>query len=351
LPEESSLDVAQKAVAKKVLNETVRLKPGETVTIETWTSGLPFAEEVALQAKMMGGLPLVTCEGESSYVKGVRGSPKEALGKMGRHEYSLLAGSDAYVFIPGPPISGYFPQITRQEYIDSTSYNGSWYDAAKKSGLRGARVTAWYVGNDLARLLGKKRDAVVLHQLKAAGVDFRGIRDLARRVAGIMKDGAEVSLASGGGELTLRLKGELEIQDGITDETDMAAGENMSYVPPGYVLKEVDQASVDGTLRISPSVTRFGLVEGEVRYRRGEFVGWSLKAGARTKRELEEVLPPKARVPATVIVGVNPKMKFGFGQDRFPSGAITVGVGVAGVVRGGSLTVDGRAVVREGRLA
>jgi len=343
---------AYSKVAKKVLSETLRLKPGETVTIETWTSGIPFAAEAALEARRLGAFPLVTLEDEKNYVEGVRLAPKNALGKMGKHEYGLLSNSDAYLFIPGPPLAGYYPKITRKEFIDSTGYNGSWYEAAKKSRLRGARLTTGYVGNDLARLLEKDRDGVILHQLNAALADFKKISAKAKRLAGLLKDGVRVTLTTEGSELKAKLKGELEIQDGITSEVDVAKGENMSYVPAGYVAKDLDVKSVNGTVQLSPSVTRFGLLEdAELTCKQGKFVRWTSKKSPHVLKALEEVLPEKARVPSYIIIGLNPHMKFGFAQDRFPAGSITVGMGIAGIVRKGTLDVGGKAVVRAGKLS
>jgi leucyl aminopeptidase (aminopeptidase T) len=342
---------AYSKVAKKVLAETLRLKPGETLTIETWTAGIPFAAEAALEAKRLGAFPLITLEDERSYVKGVRLAPKEAIGKMGKHEYGLLSNSDAYLFIPGPPLGGYYPKITRKEFIDSTSYNGSWYEAAKKSRLRGARLTAGYVGNDLARMLGKERDEVVLHQLNAALADFGKIRAKAKKLAGLLRDGVGIALSTEGSELKAKLKGDVEIQDGITTEEDVANGENMSYVPAGYIAKDLDSKSVDGTVQLSPSITRFGLLEdAELKYKKGKFVRWTSKRSPRVLKALEEVIPEKARVPAYVIIGLNPHMRFGYAQDRFPAGSITVGMGIAGIVRKGTLEVGGKTVVREGKL-
>ena len=352
MPKVTQLTELHRSVAKKVLSETLGVKPGETITIESWTNGLPLAQEVALQAKQIGAYPLVTYEDEESYVKGIRSAPKEALGKMGKHEYGLLANSDAYVFIPGPPIAGFYPRITRKEFIDSTSYNGSWYDAAKKSGLRGARITAGYVGADLARLLGRSKEEIVVHQLRAASVDLSRVKAKARELSGLMKDGAEVSLATDGGEIHMRLKGDLEVQDGVTDAQDVAEGNNMAYVPPGYIAKDVEAGSVEGSIKVTGSITRFGMVEdAELRFMKGAFAGWSSRKSAGVLMSLQDVLPETARAPTFLLVGLNPLMKFGFAQDRFPEGAVTVGVGFSGTVRKGTLTVDGKTVVREGRLA
>jgi hypothetical protein len=127
-------------------------------------------------------------EDEKAYVEGVRRAPKDSLGLIGKNEYNLLAGTDAYVFIPGPALQAYSRILTPAELADSTRYNSLWYDAAEKAKLRGARFTFGYVGKDMARMLGKSVDQVVKGQLLAALADFGEIRRKANAVGSRLSD-------------------------------------------------------------------------------------------------------------------------------------------------------------------
>jgi len=338
-------------VARKVLSETIGLKKGESLTIETWSNSLPFALTVSLEAKKMGAIPLITYEDADSYAEGIRSTPKDALGVMGKHEFALLSGSDAYVFIPGPPIAAFSKQITRQEYIDSTKYNESWYKAAEKAKLRGARMTFGYVGEDIAGVFGKTPEAVARHQLQAALVDFAKVGRKAKEVAGSLVDGRKVTVKGGGAALTFEWKGELEIQDGRTDGDDISSGNNVSYVPPGFVYKEVDSSSVSGKAKLSPTLTRFGLLEdAALVFEGGKIVQWSSKRSPTVLRSLERAIPEKSRVLYGVTVGINPLMKFGFGQDRFPSGSVSLVCSFAGILRAATLKSGDDTIVKDGSL-
>jgi hypothetical protein len=56
----SSLDPeVGKKVARKVLEETLHVKPGENVTVETWNNGLQFARIVVSKARRSDGPCLV----------------------------------------------------------------------------------------------------------------------------------------------------------------------------------------------------------------------------------------------------------------------------------------------------
>ena len=339
-------------VAKKILVETLRMKKGETLTIETWDNGLPFARRLLVEARRLGAIPVMIVEDERAYIEGLRVAPKDSLGSMGKHEHGLLAGSDAYVFIPGPPIGAYSPNLPRDLVTESTRYNSSWYEAAEKAKLRGARLPFGYVGKEYARLYRKKPQEFVRHQLKAALADFSDVSAGGKVVGDAMRDGAETTLLTSGGRLEFALQGEMEIEDGIVDHGDVEAGHNMSYVPPGYVSKQVDPTSGRGTVALSPSVTRLGLlVDAKLELEGGRLVGWGSQGAPKILRELVEAVQLEKRTLSLITVGLNPLMKYENGQDRMVSGAIGLsGFGFSGIVRRGSLSVGGRDLIRKGRL-
>jgi len=348
-----SLDEAlYEKVAEKILLETLRLKKGETLTIETWNNGLSFARRLLVEARRLGAIPVMILEDEWAYVEGVKIAPKDVLGSMGKHEHGLLAGSDAYVFIPGPPIGAYSPRLPRELVTESTRYNRSWYEAAEKARLRGARLPFGYVGKEYARLYRKKPEELVRHQLKAALVDLGSISARGRAMGEMLQDGVTATLLTSGGRLEFALKGDMEIEDGVVDEGDVEGGYNMTYVPPGYVSKQVDPTSARGTVALSPSVTRLGLlVDAKLEFEGGKLVGWKSKSSSRMLRELVEALQLEKRTLSSITVGLNPLMKYENGQDRMVSGAIGLGgFGFSGIVRRGSLSEAGRTLVQKGKL-
>lgn len=253
--------------------------------------------------------------------------------------------------MPGPPLASFSRQITRQEFIDSTKYNESWYKAAEKAKLRGARLTFGYVGEDIAGVFGKSPATITRHQLQAALVDFAHVGRKARDVAKSLVDGRKVTVKGEGTSLTFELKGELEIQDGRTDDDDVSSGNNVSYVPPGYVYKEVDPSSISGKAKLSPTLTRFGLLEdATLVFEGGTIVKWSSRKSPAVLRALGEAIPEKQRVLYGVTVGINPLMKFGFGQDRFPSGSVGLVGSFAGILRAATLKSGDDLIVKGGSL-
>lgn len=345
------LDALYRKVARKVLRETVHVKKGETVTVEAWNNGLAFARHVVAEARRMGCSAILVFEDEKAYIEGVRNAPRETLGVMGRHEFALLSATDAYVFVPGQALGVYSRTLEPAELAGSTRYNSAWYDAAERAGLRGARMAFGYVGRDMARMVGKSIDKVVLNQLKASLVDTGGLAAAAGKLAPRLSDGEAGKVCSGRSELLLTFRGDLSVEDGVVDSGDLETGNNMAYMPAGLVSKEVDAASASGTIRMSPSLTRYGMTdEARLTFSEGLLTAWEGR-GRKTLDAILGGLPPEKRRLTVLSVGLNPLMKHGFGRDAFVRGTITLGgFGFTAVIRGGGLAAGGAELVSDGKL-
>ncbi len=349
--EQSSLEDLYKQVAGKVLKESLRVTKGETITVETWNNGVEFARQLLIEARRIGSIPLMLLEDEEAYVEGVPLTPDDVRGTMGKHEYSLLSATDAYVFIPGPPAGGFTKKLSGKHYTESIRYNSSWYETAGKAKLRGVRLTFGYVGSYLSGMLDKSVKDIVDFQLRAALVDFKKIKSRASKLAGYLQDGAEAHLTSGKTKLTFQLKGELEIQDGVTDEADVSTGNNMSYVPPGFVTKEFDSASASGVATISPSVTRLGMIDDAViDIERGLVKKYASRASTPNLEAVQEIVRKTGGKVSYLTIGLNPLMRYGYAQDRFVEGALCLNLGFNAIIREGDLTIDGEQIVKKGKL-
>ncbi len=341
------------ALAKKILKESLNVQRGETVTIETWTNGLDFAKRVVLEARKIGATPLLLLEDQDVFIETAKTVPKEHLGSMGRHEYGLLSETNAYVFIPGPPIAAYTKVITREERAISTAYNQSWYEAAAKAKLRGARLSFGYVGEDLAKLYGKSVKTIVDHQLKACLVDINKLRETGNRIATYLTDGYEASIGSGNEKLRFALGGNVVIEDGIVDTQDVDAENNMVYMPPGRVRKGINPSSVSGSIEVSFAEIYSGRVEGiKMSFKDGILRSWSAKRNNKALDELINKIPEDKRQISFIEIGMNPVLKYGNAQDRFVSGAVTIGLPrFAGVSNRATLSARGKKVVERGHIS
>src|SRR2546428_7295377 len=106
----------------------------------------------------------------------------------------------------------------------------------------------------------------------------------------------------------------------------MRAGNNMTYVPPGFVSKGVESTSASGTLKVSKSVTRLGLLsDATLTFKEGRLVQWKSKGNMPMLTKLVTTVPEQKRRLTILNVGINPRMDYLFGQDRMVAGSVTAG--------------------------
>lgn len=339
-------------VARKVVSESLRLKKGESVTVETWNNGLPIARRVVAEARKVGAIPIMLFEDEDTYVFSVKNAPKDAMGKMGKHEYELLAATDAYFFIPNEVLESYTKRLTPDEVERATSYGESWYEAAEKAKLRGARMSFGFAGKELAKILGKPLDEIMLHQLKATLVDYDSLRKAGRELESRIPGESGGSLVSGGAHLTFKFEKGAHIEDGVVGKEDVATGHNMAYLPPGSLRREVNSESVSGRVKLSPSITWAGMIgDATLDFEKGRLVRWSSRS---SKKTLDTVIGDQAeseRKVRGITIGLNPLMRYGYGQDRFVPGSVGIaGLEFTGIVRSGTLRAGHAILVNKGKL-
>ncbi len=81
-PTKAGADSLNVQVARKVLNETLGLKKGESLTIETWSNSVPLALSFYLEAKRMGAIPITMLRGRNQLRPG---DPRDPKGVPGDH--------------------------------------------------------------------------------------------------------------------------------------------------------------------------------------------------------------------------------------------------------------------------
>lgn len=164
---------------------------------------------------------------------------------------------------------------------------------------------------------------------------------------------------NGAGVLTsgnLQLKFEFDdggrIEDGIVDDEDISHGYNVAYLPPGMFTKNLKAGSVSGKVKLSPTLTSRGMVNDAVlEFEKGTLVKWSSRSSKDKLDSLINGQPESQRKIDGLTVGLNPVVRYGYGEDRFVSGSLGInGLEFTGIVRNGTLRADQTILVDKGKL-
>jgi aminopeptidase len=354
------------ALVKNVLSSTLNVQPDDNVIVETWDHGLPIAGAFVYQLRELGARPLLFFEDEQTFWKSADSLPEEKLGKVGEHEWAAIEHSKAYIFIPGPADLARVWK-SRSKFGASTAYNEEWYERAERYRLKAARIGLGYATQQRARAYKVSLAAWQRMLLAASTVDFTALREKVAKVASMLRNGTVKVTDPQGTDLSLRLSGREPYQDDcIVDSADLDHGRNVAHIPGGDVLACPDETYADGAVVFDRPALFMGKWVDRVRldFKSGLLTNYRARVNADLlKASYEKATGEKNRI-AVIGVGVNPKVRTGFPQDSLASGVVTVGIGgnddigganktdfyFAGVLTKATLTVDGNAIVKQGKV-
>jgi len=354
------------AMVTNVLTSTLGIQPGDDVIVETWDHGLPIADAFIYKLRELGARPMLLFEHEETFWKSAERLPEEKLGKVGEHEWAAVEKAKGYVFITGPAD---FLKIwkNRSKFGAATSYNEEWYERAKRCRLKGARIALGYATQQRAHAYKIPLASWQRMLVAASGVDFAELKGKVARLASLMRNGEVRLTAPNGTNLTLRLAGRDAFQDDcIVDSEDLDHGRNVANIPGGDALACPDETYAEGSVVFDRPTSFMGKWVGGVRlgFKNGLLSNYRGRLNANLlKTAYDKASGERDRI-AAIGVGVNPQVKTGFLQDSLASGVVTLGIGgnddiggasktdfyFAGVITKATLTIDGNAVVRNGKL-
>jgi aminopeptidase len=321
-------------VAQALLGTALDVKRGENVIIETWNHTLPYATACVVEARRRGAHPMLLLEDESAYWRSIDLAPSIAQwARVGRHEWSALGATDAYVFFPGPADRPRFRSLSGEHRAALTGYNSDWYKRAEKTKLRGVRCVLGYASEAQSAAWGVSA-ATWRNQLIRGMVDVEAktLRSTADRVARKILKGKELRItAANGTDLTLKLRGRKPfVDDGVIGPEDLKLGNNMTVSPPGTVAVAVDERSAEGTaIANRPSFVPVGRLEGgQWEAHGGRLASAWYSEGQAAFDEAYAKGPKGKEVVSIFSLGINEALAAGVPQvEDQEAGAVTLGIG------------------------
>jgi len=331
---------AADALARLALDRYLAVRRGESVTIETWTHALPWALPFVVEARRLGADPALFVEDEETFFRSLA---EPGSGRPGRAPAAPAASSDVYVYFGGPEE---FPRLfglpSRELDAVMTRHGPEWWRAARRSGLRAARMAIPSATPTAARRYGVDLEAwqreileasrVTPDRLGARGRRWRRRMSRARTARIRHPNGTDLSV----GVLPRRAV----VEDGRVDRVDLRAGRFWTQIPTGLVAVPLRTGTAEGTWEANRPVydrladppvalgARFDLSKGRLRQfafdRGGEPFAAAYAAGG-----------PGRDVAGAITIGLNPRI------DHAPELA-EIALGSVSLVLGDNRALGGR---------
>ncbi|HKV90838.1 MAG TPA: hypothetical protein VJQ43_06575 [Thermoplasmata archaeon] len=357
-------------LARVLLGTALRVRRGENVIIETWSHSLPYSTACVVEARRLGAHPMLMLEDETAYWRSLDVAP--AIGRwsrVGRHEWSALDATHAYVFFPGPEDRPRFTALPTSHRNALTTYNREWHRRARSAGTRAVRCLLGYASDPQAAFWGIPGEKWRERLLRSTvDVDYRAIGAEASRLYRRLVEGKLLRITGDNGtDLQVKLRHRPPVvDDGIVGRHDVAEGRFLTTAPPGTVVTAVDESSAEGVVTANrTSYLRGGRVDGgQWEVHAGHLVNAWYTDGQRTFETAFKAAPKGRDVVGLVSIGLNPEIGPGVPQvEDQEAGAVTIAVGgnrqFGGrnscpfiswiVVAEATVAIDGRPVLDRGK--
>ena len=310
-----------KEVAKRVLEKSFNLKPGETLLVITDTVKKPIGEALFQAGLEMGAEALLAVM-----------KPRTRSGEE-----------------PPKPIAEMWRHI--DVFVAPTHYSLTHTQARREACEHGARG---------ATMPGITEEIF----MRALDIDYEEVAKLGYKMAEAFKHAKEVRVTSPAGtDIIFSIEGrEVDVDTGLYREPG-----RWGNLPAGEVYVAPVEGTGNGVVAIDGSVAQMGILSEPIKVKVEE--GWAVEFQGPNAKELEELLKKASRreafnFPAEFGIGCNPAAKlsgvvledekaygtihFAFGDNSTFGGKTKAGIHIDALVREPTVTVDGKTVIEKG---
>ncbi len=355
--------------AASLVNTCLRIRPEDNVTLFFYPHSLAIAEDLADECFKVGADVLLNLYTDRYYESYMRRLSVESLRQPSAFCHGLTAMSTVEFFLGGPYDPALFRRIAPEKMAAADEgETAAHFPLAKERKVRSLFVALGQVTRPRAKAYGFSYPAWERMMRAASAVSFERLAADGRRVAAVLERGDHVRItAKNGTDLEFSIRGRPAfVYDGVVDEDDFAREAYGDSIPGGAVHVSPLETTANGTVTFDApqawagrTVRRLSWTfqDGRVSSFTGDAVANRLRA------DMERHSGDKDRI-ATLAIGLNPRAQYGFLQNGIVRGAVTLGIGnnemEAGANRGGygyaqtirsaTLEVDGKVVVRGGKL-
>jgi leucyl aminopeptidase (aminopeptidase T) len=365
----------ERAVARNLVKNCLRVKPGENVVVESWTHTLPMSSAMVDEVRRAGGSAFMSYENDDAWWRALERKQGGLLGRLSDPEWAALKAADVYVQFWGPADSARI-ENTPEKKLDewAEGWVERWYKLAASTGLRGGRMSVGWVTDTRARQWGVSKDRWKNAVLEGCLADPKEMAASGKRLTRALTGTNKVRITHPNGtDLEVALAGApARVYDGYPHPKDKAytGADMMANFPEGRLKIPLDAKTAEG--RIVSTYSSYdetwypwaAYSGGSFDFSDGKLTSFSFEEGeAAFAKRYARGKPGKDR-PGLLTIGLNPKIRNSPYLEPMERGSVQLIVGFNNTNGGskspndiGSLTlagsevsVDGTPVVRAGKI-
>lgn len=360
----------QRDAARNIVTKYLRVRSGEQAIIESWNHTLPMASAMVDEVRRVDGQALLVYNDEDSWWRTIDRKQDRLLGKSSAPEWAALEAADVYVNFWGPGDTDRIETLPEKVGDEAFAWNWPWYAVARKTGLRGVRMTEGFVTQGRARQWGLDLGRWEERTLRACLVDPEELAQSGARLCRALARGKKVRIThSNGTDLEVAVAGVApRLLDGRTHpwtKKDSPSG-MVQGVPAGTVDVALDSTTAEGTFHANRRTNIWWNwhAGGTFEFARGKLTSYSFeKGGEEFARQYRNGTAGKDRT-SVLKFGLNPAVRDVPNLETVERGGVSLQIGgnryLKGTNRsnfftwlslaGSEIAIDGTPVLRAGRF-
>ena len=355
-------------LAENAVKNCLRIRADDNVTIFCYPHTLPLAEDLAVECFKRGADALLNLYTDRYYSAYMKHLTVEQLRKPSAFCRGLSELSTAQFNVGALEDPAGYRRVPPEKMAADGEAETEAHAPIRERKVRSLFLAIALVTRPRAKAYGYNFAAWQRNVRAASEVSSKTLTTAGQKLAGILGTADTLHVgAQGGTDLTVSIRGRRPmIFDGIVDDEKIAAGQLEASIPSGSAGVFPEETSANGVVVFDVPQAWAGRTIRKMRweFRNGRLTGFDGDAAALMLKKQYEAATGDKDVISAVTLGTNPKAALGFLQNSIVRGAVTVGVGgndFAGgnnkssfgfqdTIRGATVEVDGKPVVREGKL-
>ena len=356
--------------ARTIVTKYLKVRAGENAVIESWDHTIPMAIAMIDEIRRVGGRTLHINEDEEPWWRAIDRKQSKLLGKASAPEWAALKAADVFVHFWGPSDTDRIEKLPDRVFEEAVAWFAPWYDTARRSGLRGARVTLGFATEGRAKQWGVDRTLWEERILRACLIDPVETAKRGRRLLRALSRGKKVQIThSNGTDLEVGLAGLApRLHDGTPHPRDKRYGPSdmLSQIPAGRVEVALDSKTAEGTIHANrrTNIWWYWSAGGTLEFAAGKLTSSAFdKGGEEFARQYKTGTAGRDRTGA-LMIGLNPAAENVPNLESVELGSVTVTLGrnqnLHGsngssfmnwvTLAGSDIAIDGEPIIRAGKL-
>src|SRR6266851_4877755 len=357
-------------IARKVVKECLQVKEDEQVLINTWDHTLDISDALALEVHQAGAVPIVNLTTQGSFLNYLTKVPEKYYGKTPRASLSLLDEVDAQVVLFGPRDPKVLMMAPGERFAKVFESEKPIMEKVRERKIRTADLPVGYITSERALNYGLDLSKWRSNHDQAIDVDMQKMAALGKKLSSKLQNATKVHIShSNGTNLTFANRDRpVHVRDGIIDQEDISKGNFTESLPSGSVLVAPVESTAEGNVLFdTPQALMGKMLKGfTMSFRNGKLASFDAKENLDAFAGMYRGGTGDKDRLGWFSIGINPKAQtmglisadelalgnvtIGIGSNKDYGGVNDTTVGFAQTLSKATVEVDGRLLLREGKI-